>query len=256
MPRSRSSLPQNAPIEELKSRTRYPERSWVMVVPSVIRQFHNNIPPGEMTVKDRGWKIEDRQLRSAVLDLQPFPTLTSAVMISDDMLCQPPTQNFWRAFSDAYAAHLTVPPLQRQLAHEPQSAVHLDRAVDNAARHFGAHDLGHIGQLANIFAAVMAPGAFINHQPARVQFHRRVRNHELNRLAVCQGLAEGGAHFGVFDHHIQRAGSDAAGARAVAADAPFFDPFLRDRKPLAFRADAVRRRNFDVVKMNLSRRIP
>jgi hypothetical protein len=59
-------LPQNAPIEELKSRTRYPERSWVMLVPSVIRQFHNNIPPGEMKSK-----IEDGKSRIASFD-PPF----------------------------------------------------------------------------------------------------------------------------------------------------------------------------------------
>src|SRR5258707_10984987 len=109
---------------------------------------------------DRGPKIE--RMRSSILNLLSS-TGKSSLMIFNDMLRQAPAQNFRRAFGDANTAHLAVPPFERQFAHQSQSAVHLDRAVDDPACHFSALNLGHIRKLANVFATVVAPSAFVNH---------------------------------------------------------------------------------------------
>src|SRR5918999_1705295 len=98
----------------------------------------------------------------------------------------------------------------------------------------------------------MTPGALIDHQPAGVQLHRRIGDHKLNRLPVSQWAAESGAHFGIFDHHIQSAAGDADWARAVAANASFLNPALGDRKALALAADDVRCRDAHVFEQNLS----
>src|SRR5258705_7583026 len=174
---------------------------------------------------DRGSKIE--KMRSSILNLLSS-TGKSPLMIFNDMLRQAPAQNLRRAFGDANTAHLAVPPFERQLTHQSQSAVHLNRTVDDPARHFGAVNLGHIRKLANVFAAVVAPGALVNHQTARMQLHRRVGDHELNRLTIGERPPERGADFGIFDHHIERARSDTDRPRAMAADAPLLDPALRD----------------------------
>ncbi len=66
-----------------------------------------------------------------------------------------------------------------------------------------------------------------------MQFHRRVGDHELDRLAIGERPAESHADFRVFDHHIEGALGDAHGTRAVASDASFADPLLRDGKTAA-----------------------
>src|SRR5688572_11216695 len=101
----------------------------------------------------------------------------------------------------------------------------------------------------------MTPGALIDHQPASVQLHRRIGDHKLNRLPVSQRAAEGGAYFGIFDHHIQGPAGDADWTRAVTANTSLLNPALRNRKPLALAADDVRRRHAHVFEENLSRRV-
>src|SRR4030095_2925033 len=100
----------------------------------------------------------------------------------------------------------------------------------------------------------MTPGALVNHQTASVQLHRRVGDHELNRLAVRKRPAEGRPDFGIVDHHIQRSACDAHWPRSVTADATFLNPTLRDGKPLALAADQIGGRYSRVLEHNLPRR--
>src|SRR3970040_1891192 len=101
-------------------------------------------------IDDGGSRIAIFYPLSSILD----DYLPSTFVAANDVLCQPPAQHFRRALGDADAAHLAVPPLQRQLAHQPQAAMTLNRAVDHAAGHLGALDLGHVGELANLLAQV------------------------------------------------------------------------------------------------------
>src|SRR6266511_325657 len=111
------------------------------------------------TMEDGGSKIAILYPQSSILDC----SAPSGLMILDDVLGQAPAQNFRRAFGDTDAAHLAIPPLERQLAHQPQATVHLNRAVDHPTGHFGAHDFGHVGKLPHVFTAVVPPGALVNH---------------------------------------------------------------------------------------------
>ena len=43
----------------------------------------------------------------------------SGFVVLDDVLGQTPAQNFGSSFGDADTAHLTIPPLERQIAHQP-----------------------------------------------------------------------------------------------------------------------------------------
>jgi hypothetical protein len=116
--------------------------------------------------------------QSAILnEISPF-------MIFNDVLRQTPAQHFGRAFGNTNASYLSVPPFERQLTHQSQTAVHLDRAVNDSTRHLGALDFRHVRELTDIFTAVVAPGALINHQAASVELHGGVCDHELDRLPV------------------------------------------------------------------------
>ena len=84
-------------------------------------------------------------------------------MRADKVLRQPPAQDFVGAFRDARAADLAIPPFERQLFHQSQAAVNLDRSVDDAARHLSGHDLYHVRKIAHVVAVILAPGAFVDH---------------------------------------------------------------------------------------------
>jgi hypothetical protein len=43
----------------------------------------------------------------------------SGFVVLDDVLGQTPAQNFRSSFGDPNTAHLAVPPLERQIAHQP-----------------------------------------------------------------------------------------------------------------------------------------
>ena len=114
------------------------------------------------------------------------------LLITDQMLRHAPAQDFGGPFGDANTAQLPVPPLERQLLHQPQASMDLNRAVDDAARRFRANNLRPVRQITHILAAIAAPGTFINHQARGVQFHRRIGDHELDHLgdppAACRML--------------------------------------------------------------------
>src|SRR5499433_1110781 len=84
-----------------------------------------------------------------------------------------------------------------------------------------------------------------------MEFHCRVRDHKLNRLAVRQGPAKGDTNFRVFDHHIQRALRDAHRTRPVPSDASLADPLLCQRKTATDIADDIGRRDANVFEENL-----
>src|SRR5919106_5589 len=140
-------------------------------------------------MEDGGSKITILYPRSSILDL------SLAFVIFYNMLGQAPAQNLGRAFGNADAAQLAIPPLEWQLAHQSQAPVHLNRAIDYPAGHFGALDFCHIRQLTHVLATIMAPGALVNHETAGMKLHRRIGDHELDRLAIGQRPAEGGADF-------------------------------------------------------------
>src|SRR5262249_21845994 len=107
IPKSRKSLPQNAPIDEVKSRTRNPGRSEVDVLVSAI-----------CLTEDRRWRMEDGKRDTLSSILHPRFDLLLALVVLNNMLRQPPAQNFRRAFGDADAPDLPVPPFQRQFSHQ------------------------------------------------------------------------------------------------------------------------------------------
>src|SRR5215510_3785293 len=84
-----------------------------------------------------------------------------------------------------------------------------------------------------------------------MEFHCRVRDHKLNRLAVRERSAKGDTNFRVVDHHIQRALRNAHGARPVPSDASLADPLLRQRKTAADIADDIGRWDANVFEENL-----
>src|SRR5690349_22066829 len=95
--------------------------------------------------------------QSAILkEILPF-------VVFNDVLRQTPAEDLGRAFGDANASYLAVPPLQRQLAHQSQTAMHLNRAVNDSTRHFRALNFCHVRELTDIFTAVVSPGALVNH---------------------------------------------------------------------------------------------
>src|SRR5207249_9650651 len=100
------------------------------------------------------------------------------------------------------------------------------------------------------------PSAFINHQATRMQLHGRVGDHELDRLAIRERTAESRPYLRILDHHVERPLGDADGAGAVAADATFLNPLLRDGEALSFAADEVRRRHAHILEENLTGRVP
>src|SRR5262245_55516584 len=73
-----------------------------------------------LSAHDRGSKMENGtgKTRYSILNPPSSIDLLLALVILDDVLRQPPAQNFRRAFGDTDAADLPVPPFQRQFSHQ------------------------------------------------------------------------------------------------------------------------------------------
>src|SRR5512144_3205697 len=99
--------------------------------------------------------------------------------------------------------------------------------------------------------AISAPGAFVDQEPCHMQFHCRIRDHKLDRLAIRQSPAERDTDFRVFDHHIERALGNAHWTRAVSPDASLANLLMGERKTADDIADDISRWNADVFEENL-----
>src|SRR5262245_15743222 len=74
----------------------------------------------DLSAHDRRSNMENGtwKTRYSILDPPSSIDLLLALVILDDVLRQPPAQNFRRALGDTDAPNLPVPPLQRQFSHQ------------------------------------------------------------------------------------------------------------------------------------------
>src|SRR3990172_1579873 len=95
-----------------------------------------------------------------------------------------------RSLADLRELRVPEHPLDRVVRDVAVPAVNLDRLVRYEGGHLARVQLRHGGLLLEREATVLAPRGVPDERPRRVDPHRHVRDHELDRLVVRDRLAE------------------------------------------------------------------
>src|SRR5262249_49882798 len=130
----------------------------------------------------------------------PFAFLTSRT--------QRPRRNdealdFAGAFVNFGDASVAIGAFNRILAAVAIAAMDLNGLVRNARCHFTGEKFGHGRVLAEARASVLLPGGFANQQACRVNFRGHIGQHELDRLELRDGMAEGEAFLRILQRRFE-----------------------------------------------------
>lgn len=112
---------------------------------------------------------------------------------SDDILAGNPLVNFVWAIDQALRSNVRVPGGERCIGGVAESAVQLDRSIDDFVNHIGEEDFCYAILLVNIEAVLSLVSNVHQHQTRDVELARTLREHELNALALLEALSERGA---------------------------------------------------------------
>src|SRR5579885_438482 len=154
------------------------------------------------------------------------------------------------ALPAAVDAQLAVEALGDVLAHVAAAAEDLHRPIGDPARHLGGIELRH-GAL-GVARLAVGPGVdlfrrAVGHEAGGPELRQAVGQHDLDCLALRDGLAEGDAAPGERRGLVDQA---LGGAAAACGDAePLIpEPVMGELHPPAFRADAIAGRNPDILE--------
>src|SRR5215469_7637340 len=103
-----------------------------------------------------------------------------------------PAVDFGGTVIDAERAHVAEDAGDDRVVGDAEAAEDLHAAVDDAPDRLRADDLGHARLVCAAPALVEHPGGVPNHQPALVDVHIVVGEHEAHPLVFAQRLAKGG----------------------------------------------------------------
>jgi len=103
--------------------------------------------------------------------------------------------NFAGAFVDFGNAGVAVIAFDWIFATVAVAAMNLDGFVGHAGGHFAREKLGDRGFHGKALAGVLLPGGATREQTGRVNFSGHIGEHELDRLKIGDGMAEGLALF-------------------------------------------------------------
>ena len=146
--------------------------------------------------------------------------------------------NFAGAFVNLGDAGVAIGAFDGIFAAVAVAAVNLDGFVGDARGHFARKKFRDRRFHGKARAGILLPGRATQQQARRVNFRGHIRQHELNRLKIGDGMAECLALLRVAQGGFERALRDSGGLRGD-ADAAAIEGGKRDFISFAFGADAI-----------------